>query len=42
MASVGGAGAAASYFTKDNYYTDKDASEASAWAGAGADLAGLT
>ena len=42
MAPVGGAGAAASYFTKDNYYTDKDASEASAWAGAGADLAGLS
>jgi conjugative relaxase-like TrwC/TraI family protein len=41
MAAVGGAGAAASYYTKDNYYTDRDASEASAWAGQGAVAAGL-
>ena len=41
MASVGGAGAAASYYTKDNYYTAEDASEASLWAGQGADAAGL-
>lgn len=42
MAGIGGAGAAASYYTKDNYYTDRDASEASAWAGAGAERAGLS
>ena len=42
MAAIGGAGAAASYYTKDNYYTDRDASEASAWAGQGADSAGLS
>jgi len=42
MAAIGSAGAAASYYAKDNYYTDRDASEASAWAGAGADAAGLS
>ena len=41
MAAVGGAGAAASYYTKDNYYTNREASEASAWAGEGAEAAGL-
>ena len=41
MAAIGGAGAAASYYTKDNYYTDRDASEASAWTGEGAERAGL-
>ena len=41
MGSVGGAGAAASYYTKDNYYTDRDAAEASGWVGVGADAAGL-
>ena len=42
MAAIGGAGAAASYYTKDNYYTDRDATEASAWAGQGAEAAGLS
>ena len=42
MAAIGGAGAASSYYTTDNYYTDRDASEASAWAGQGAEYAGLS
>ena len=42
MAAIGGAGAAASYYAKDNYYTDREASEASAWAGQGAEAAGLS
>lgn len=42
MAAIGGTGAASSYYTKDNYYTDRDASEASAWAGQGAEQAGLS
>ena len=42
IGSISGAGAAAGYYTKDNYYTDRDASEASAWAGQGATAAGLS
>ena len=41
MAGVGGAGAASSYYTKDNYYSEQDLSENSAWVGAGAEAAGL-
>lgn len=41
IAGVASAGAASSYYTKDNYYTADAAQEASAWAGEGADTAGL-
>ena len=41
IAGVSSAGQAASYYTKDNYYTADAAQEASAWAGEGAETAGL-
>ena len=40
-ASVGGAGAAASYYGKDNYYSAEDLEQSSQWFGAGADAAGV-
>lgn len=42
MAALSGAGAAAGYYTKDNYYTAADASETSQWEGQGAAEAGLS
>ena len=42
MAPVRSAAGATEYFAKDNYYTTKDATEASRWAGAGAARLGLT
>lgn len=41
VASVRSASGAANYFAKDNYYTGEQASEASAWGGAGAKDLGL-
>ncbi|QYE37221.1 conjugative relaxase (plasmid) [Polymorphobacter sp. PAMC 29334] len=41
-ASVGGAGAAASYYGKDNYYSAEDLEQSSLWLGAGAEAAGLS
>jgi len=40
-ASVGGAGAAGSYYTRDNYYSAEDLEQSSQWFGAGAEAAGL-
>jgi conjugative relaxase-like TrwC/TraI family protein len=42
IASVASAGAASSYYTKDNYYTTDAETDASSWAGAGALAAGLS
>lgn len=41
IAGVPSAGAAASYYPQDNYYTAEEAKEASAWTGQGAEQAGL-
>ena len=41
IGSVGSAGAAAGYYTKDNYYSADQASASSAWFGAGAAALGL-
>ncbi|UAJ12402.1 MobF family relaxase [Polymorphobacter megasporae] len=40
-ASVGGAGAAGSYYTRDNSYSAEDLEQSSQWLGAGAQTAGL-
>ena len=40
-ASVGGAGAAGSYYTRDNYYSAEDLEQSSQWFGVGAEAAGL-
>ena len=42
MAPVRSAAGAAEYFAKDNYYTTKDAAQASRWFGKGAGSAGLS
>jgi len=42
ISSVASAGAASSYYTKDNYYTADAEAEASSWTGAGALVAGLS
>ena len=41
MASVNSAGGAASYFAKDNYYSNEESAESSQWYGAGAEMLGL-
>ncbi len=42
LAAVGSAGAAASYYAKDNYYTQDQATDASLWTGQGAEALGLS
>ncbi|MGE4404296.1 MobF family relaxase [Pseudomonas sp.] len=42
IASVRSAGGAASYFAKDDYYTAEHSSEATGWAGKGAEALGLS
>src|SRR3546814_11536813 len=42
VAPIRSAAGSANYFAKDDYYTVEDSSEVSAWAGEGADIAGLS
>jgi conjugative relaxase-like TrwC/TraI family protein len=42
MAAIGSGAGAASYYAGDNYYTDGQLTEASLWAGQGAELLGLS
>src|SRR3546814_19698827 len=42
VAPIRSAAGSANYFAKDDYYTVEDSSEVSAWAGAGAYIAGLS
>ena len=42
MAAIGSGAGAASYYAGDNYYTDGQLTEASLWAGQGAEMLGLS
>ena len=42
MAAIGSGAGAASYYADDNYYTDGQLTEASLWAGQGAEMLGLS
>jgi conjugative relaxase-like TrwC/TraI family protein len=42
MAAIGSGAGAANYYAGDNYYTDGQLTEASLWAGQGAEMLGLS